>query len=98
MERILTIEEIKGIAGEIARRHGVERMFLFGSYARGDAKPGSDLDFRIDRGRIRGLVSLGGLYADLEEAFGRPIDLLITDSLDAGFRQEIAAEEVRIYG
>ena len=98
MEEVLTIEEIKRIAGEIARRHGVERMFLFGSYARGDARPGSDLDFRIDRGRIRGLVALGGLYADLEEAFGRPIDLLTTDSLDADFRKEIAAEEVRIYG
>lgn len=46
MESNLTIGEIKRIASEIAQRHGVERMFLFGSYARGDAKPGSDLDFR----------------------------------------------------
>lgn len=98
MERIYTIDEIKNIAGEIARRHGVERMFLFGSYARGDAKPSSDLDFRIDKGRIRGLFALGGLYADLEEAFGVPVDLLTTDSLDEDFRKEIATEEVRIYG
>ncbi|MGE5578987.1 MAG: nucleotidyltransferase family protein [Bacillota bacterium] len=98
MEPALTIDEIKRIASEIAQRHGVERMFLFGSYARGDAKPDSDLDFRIDRGRIRGLFALGGLYADLEEAFRRPIDLLTTESLDADFRRMIAAEEVRIYG
>lgn len=98
MERIYTVDEIKNIAGEIAKRHGVERMFLFGSYARGNAKPGSDLDFRIDKGRIRGLFALGGLYADLEEAFGVPVDLLITDSLDEAFRKEIASEEVQIYG
>ena len=98
MEKVYTLTEIKSIAGEIAKRHGVKKMFLFGSYARGDAKPGSDLDFRIDKGRIRGLFALGGLYADLEEAFGVPVDLLTTDSLDEAFRKEIAPEEVQIYG
>lgn len=98
MERVYTVDEIRRIAGEIAKRHGVERMFLFGSYARGNAKPGSDLDFRIDKGRIHGLFALGGLYADLEDAFGLPVDLLTTDSLDENFRSEIASEEVQIYG
>lgn len=97
MERIYTINEIKSIASEIAKRHGVERMFLFGSYARGDAKLGSDLDFRIDKGSIRGLFALGGLYADLEEAFGVSVDLLTTDSLDEVFRKEIASEEVQLF-
>lgn len=98
MERVYTVDEIRRIAGEIAKRHGVERMFLFGSYARGNAKPDSDLDFRIDKGRIHGLFALGGLYADLEDAFGLPVDLLTTDSLDEDFRSEIASEEVQIYG
>ncbi len=98
MEKAYTVEEISQIAGEIAARHGVERMFLFGSYARGEQKAGSDLDFRIDRGRIKGLIALGGLYADLEDAFNVPIDLLTTDSLDEAFRREIASEEVLIYG
>jgi predicted nucleotidyltransferase len=92
-----TIEEIKDIAGKIAERHGAERMFLFGSNARGDAGPESDLDFRIDKGHIRGLVALGGLYADLEDAFGTHIDLLTTESLDEAFLKEIADEEIRIY-
>lgn len=73
-------------------------MYLFGSYARGEAKEGSDLDFRIDKGRIHGLFALGGLYADLEEAFGVSVDLLTTDSLDEVFRKEIASEEILIYG
>ncbi len=98
MRRVYTVDEIKNIAGEIARHHGIDRMFLFGSYARGDAKEGSDLDFRIDKGRVRGLFALGGLYADLEDAFGLPVDLLTTDSLDEAFRKEIASEEVLIYG
>lgn len=97
MRKLYTVDEIKSIASEIANRHGVRQMFLFGSYARGDAKPDSDLDFRIDKGRLKGLFALGGLYADLEEAFDLPIDLLTTESLDENFMQEIKAEEVLIY-
>lgn len=98
MGKVYTIEEIKNIVREISKRHGVERIFLFGSYARGDANPDSDLDFRIDKGRISGLFALGGLYADLEEAFGVPVDMLTTESLDDSFKKEIASEEIQIYG
>lgn len=38
MLKVYTVDEIKNIASEIAERYGVERMFLFGAYARGDAK------------------------------------------------------------
>ncbi|MDR1039337.1 MAG: nucleotidyltransferase domain-containing protein [Deltaproteobacteria bacterium] len=37
------------MVGPIARRHGVERVWLFGSFTRGDAKPDSDIDLRIDK-------------------------------------------------
>ncbi len=97
MGKVYTIEKIKNIANAIAKRHGVERMYLFGSYARGSAKGDSDLDFRIDKGEIKGLFALGGLYADLEEAFGVPVDLLTSDSLDDEFRTKISSEEVLIY-
>ena len=97
MEQVYTIEEIRNIVNEIAKRHGVKRMFLFGSRARGNAKSNSDLDFRIDKGKIKGLFALGGLYADLEEAFGLPIDLLTSESLNEEFIKEISDEEVLIY-
>ena len=45
--KIYTIEEIQKIVSPIAAYHGVERVFLFGSYARGEATPDSDLDFRV---------------------------------------------------
>jgi len=97
MDQAYTVEEIRKVASAIAKRHGVERMYLFGSYARGDAMPGSDLDFRIDKGSIRGLFALGGLYADLEDSFGLKIDLITTDSLDEEFLRQIASEEILIY-
>ncbi|MDR0621059.1 MAG: nucleotidyltransferase domain-containing protein, partial [Deltaproteobacteria bacterium] len=39
-----SIEEIREIVSPIAQRFGVDRMWLFGSYARGDIHPDSDLD------------------------------------------------------
>jgi len=97
MDQVYTVEEIRKVASVIAKRHGVKKMYLFGSYARGDARLGSDLDFRIDKGAIQGLFALGGLYADLEDAFGLKIDLVTTDSLDEEFLRQIASEEVMIF-
>ena len=91
-----TISEMKEIVAPIAHRYGVERIFLFGSRARGDNTPGSDIDLRVDRGRARGF-SLGGLYEDLSEAFHVELDLLTTGSLDEDFLQKIRQEEVLIY-
>ena len=97
MERVYTIEEIKSIVEPIAASHDVDRIYLFGSYARGEATPSSDIDLRVDKGRLRGLIALGALYADLEDGLGKKLDLLTTASLDQKFLQHIAKEEVLIY-
>lgn len=91
-----SVEEIKAIVAELAARYGADRIYLFGSYARGDANPDSDIDLRIDKGSIRGL-QLGGLAADLEEAFGMPVDLIPTGSLDSKFLRSISDDEVLLY-
>ncbi len=95
--KVYTIDEIKTIVAPIAKAYGVARIFLFGSYARGEATPASDLDFRVDKGSLRGLFALGGLYSDLEEGLGKPLDLLTTGSLDLAFLNQIANEEILIY-
>ena len=74
------------------------RVYLFGSYARGEATQNSDIDLRVDKGRLRGLFALGALYADLEDHLGKKLDLLTTGSLDQKFLQSIANEEVLLYG
>ena len=97
MDRVYTIEEIRSIVAPIAAIHNVDRIYLFGSYARGEATPSSDIDLRVDKGRLRGLIALGALYADLEDGLGKKLDLLTTGSLDQKFLQHIAKEEVLIY-
>ena len=95
--KVYTLDEIKSIVAPIAQTYGVQRVFLFGSYARGEATPASDLDFRVDKGKLKGLFALGGLYSDLEESFNKELDLLTTGSLEQNFLNQIKHEEILIY-
>lgn len=91
-----SVDEIKAIVSALAQRYGAGRIYLFGSYARGDANADSDIDLRIDKGSIRGL-QMGGLAADLEDAFGMSVDLIPTGCLDINFLKSISADEVLLY-
>ena len=96
-DRVYTLDEIKSIADPIARRYDIAALYLFGSYARGEATPQSDLDFHVDRGGMNNLLELGGLYSDLEESFGKKLDVLTTQMLSPAFLDSIRREEVLIY-
>ena len=91
-----TIPEIKSVVSELAQKYGAQRIFLFGSYARGDMEPTSDIDLRIDKGALRGL-ELAGLLVDLEDALGVSVDLIPTGSLDDRFLASIRNDEVLLY-
>ena len=90
--KIYAIDELRALISPIAAQYGVDRIFLFGSYARGQATENSDVDLRIDKGNVKGLFTLGALYSDLEERLG-----LTTGSLDQQFLSHIAQEEVLLY-
>ena len=91
-----TVDKIKEIVAALAAPYGADRIYLFGSYARGDADKDSNIDLRIDKGAIRGL-QMGGLAADLEDALGIPVDLVPTRSLDSKFLISISDDEVLLY-
>ena len=96
-DKIYTINEIRSLAQPIAMRHGVAKLYLFGSYARGEANASSDLDFRIEKGRIRNVIQLGSFLNDIEDAFQKSADILTTQMLSDDFLDSIRAEEVLIY-
>lgn len=91
-----TIPEIRQIVSDLARQYGAQRVYLFGSYARGDMTPDSDIDLRIDKGAIRGLA-FAGLLGDLEDALDTSVDLISTAGMDAEFLKEIQRDEVLLY-
>ena len=96
-EKIYTIDEIRAKIFPIAQKYGVEKVYLFGSYARGEATPESDIDLRIDKGELRGLFALSGLRNDISEALAKDIDILTTNALSKKFKNKIKKDEVLIY-
>lgn len=94
--KTFSLNEIKAIVSRLAKQYGAERVYLFGSYARGDMTDGSDIDLRIDKGSIRGF-QLAGLLLDLEDSFGIPVDLVPTTSLNQRFLSSIQKDEVLLY-
>ncbi|MDR2578742.1 MAG: nucleotidyltransferase domain-containing protein [Chitinispirillales bacterium] len=92
-----TIEEIQEKVVPIAKQYGVERMYLFGSYARGDAKAKSDIDLRIDRGKIKSYFKLLEMHYDIENLFEVKVDLLPTCGFEERFLKKIEEEEVLLY-
>ena len=91
-----TLTEIQNIVSRLAAQYGAKRVYLFGSYARGDMTSGSDIDLRIDKGSIRGL-EMAGLLVELEDALGVSVDLIPTGSLDDDFLSTIRDDEVLLY-
>jgi predicted nucleotidyltransferase len=93
-----TIAEIKSKITSPAQRYGIEKAYLFGSYARGEAERESDIDICIEKGKLRTLFELSGFCQDLEETLGNKVDVVTTAGLSGDFREQIKGEMVLIYG
>jgi predicted nucleotidyltransferase len=73
----------------LCTEHGVRRLRIFGSAARGEDRPDSDVDLIVDFGRPTGFVELLRLERLLSEFFGRPVDLVTEPALDPYIRDSV---------
>lgn len=76
----------------IAERHGAYNVRVFGSVARGEAGPDSDVDLLIDAGEKVTPWFPGGLVYDLEELLGRRVDVVTERALHPELRQYVLRE------
>ena len=107
MERMDSDTSIVTIAGtavdrarlaEVCERYGVAELSVFGSVARGDVRPESDLDllYVLRPGRHLGF-SINRLEDELADLFGRPIDLVSKAALHRSLRDDVLAEARELY-
>ena len=98
-DRVRTLDEalsrLRARRAEL-EREGVRHVAIFGSFARGDDRPDSDIDIlvRLDPNLDIGLSALMELQRTLETMVGRPVDMVDSAALKARFRREIEDERV----
>jgi uncharacterized protein len=78
----------------LAARHGATNVRVFGSVARGEAGPESDLDLLVDVGPVHSPWFPAGLMADLELLLGRRVDVVTERALHWYIRDQVLSEAV----
>lgn len=89
------IQNIKKKITLLLKKKGIKRAGIFGSYARGEEKKGSDIDLLIEPPKNIGF-ELIKIELELEKATGKKIDLITYNSLSPYLKKEILSEEIKI--
>lgn len=90
-----TLKMLRSLRHEISsalQRHGGTNLRVFGSVARGDASPTSDIDMLVEMESGRSLLDLAALHLELEEIVGYPVE--ISTDVRPRLRERISAEAV----
>jgi predicted nucleotidyltransferase len=80
----------------LAARHGARNVRIFGSVARGEARPDSDIDFLVDLESGRSLLDLGGLLMDLQDLLHCKVDVVTERGLRSRIRARVLQEAVSL--
>ena len=91
-----SLDELRGIVGDVARQYGVKKVALFGSYSEGRQSADSDIDLLIDKGDIKGLIMFNGFINSLEEKLKKDVDVITYASLERSLIKD-GIKEVVLY-
>lgn len=92
LERI--ISTVKSLEGEISRSYKANAIGVFGSYARGDQREGSDLDILVNFHQGATLLHLVSLGDFLEEKLRRKVDIVPVDTIRDEIKERVLKEAV----
>lgn len=98
VRRATVIDQLRPIEQRL-RARGVRALYLFGSVARDEAEPGSDVDLLFDHDPASGfsLFTQAELSEELSERMGTRVDLIALDGLRASFRSRVAGDLIRVF-
>ena len=98
LNSILDIEFIKDKIAPIAAKYGVERIYVFGSYARGEATAESDIDLLVFGGKDFKKTYVFALAEDVREVLGKNVDMFEINEIntDSSFYDTVMKEKVLV--
>lgn len=96
---MITLADISSVVSRVLPRYDVREAYLFGSFARGEQTPDSDIDLRLVCGDSMTFGALYQLLLDLEDELGRKVDIVTNppQHMRPSFRNSIEQDEVRLY-
>jgi predicted nucleotidyltransferase len=92
MDELHVVQQKKKEILAVAHAHGLINVRVFGSVARGEDTPKSDIDFLVDLEKGRTLLDLGGAFVKLQELLGRKVDIVTERGLHWYLRDKILKE------
>ena len=95
---ILTIKQIKQRIKPVMEKYQIKDIYLFGSYARGEANEDSDVDIYCDGGIIETLYEEVDFKEELEDALGKAVDVVFIGSkMDDYFKQQLDEDKIKLW-
>jgi hypothetical protein len=91
-------EEILKKVAQLLQTQGAKRVAIFGSYARGEEKPGSDIDIMVEFAERKSLLDLVRIEREISEVLGVKVDLLTEKSISPYLIDRIKKDMEIIYG
>ena len=92
------IRRLKPRVAELCAKYGITELWVFGSVARGEVRPDSDIDLLYVRAPGNDLgMSYFDLQEDLEKLFGRRVDLASKDGLHWVIRNQVLSDAQALY-
>ena len=90
------VRTLRAYLPELHERYHVRALGVFGSYVRGEQRPGSDLDLVVDSDDLPSLLRFIQLEQELSDALGVKVDLVIRDDLKPGIARHVLREVVPV--
>ena len=96
---MITPTDISTAASRVLAQYDVSEAYLFGSFARGEQTPNSDIDLRLVCGNAMTFGTLYELSHELEREIGRKVEIVTNppEHMRPAFRKSIKQEEIRLY-
>ena len=96
---MISLDYISSAVSRVLAQYDVSDAYLFGSFARGEQTPDSDIDLRLVCGNTMKFGTLCELSHELEKELGRKVDLVTNppEHMRPAFRKSIKQEEIRLY-
>ena len=96
---MFSLTDISTAVSRVLARYDVREAYLFGSFARGEQTPDSDIDLRLVCGKTMTFGTLYELSHELEKELGRKVDIVTNppDHMRPAFRKSLEQDEVRLY-